>query len=210
MADSTIIEIVEQFKSRDIARRMAAVSRAAEAGTPEAVALLVKALQDPSWSLREHAVASAAAAGEPAKPSLVRLLGSGVWFARASAARVLEVTGDERALVPLALQTGDANASVSQAAGKSLSAVIDRIGPVRSLDALAACPAAERARCSDALRKVRPALAERWEAEGGAAVSEDVAAYDPGKDGTAGHLQNLRKAVRAALKQDTKDDDEEP
>jgi len=210
MADSTIIEIVEQFKSRDIAKRMAAVSRAAGEGSPESVAILVKALQDSSWSLREHAVARTAEAGEAAIPSLVRLLESGVWYARASAARVLETTGDERALVALALQTGDANVSVSQASEKSLAAVIDRIGQERALGALAACPAADQGRCSVALHKVRPALADRWEAEGGSIVSEDAAAYDLGKDAAAGRLQNLRKAVKAALKQDTKDDDEEP
>jgi hypothetical protein len=110
----------------------------------------------------------------------------------------------------LLLQASDANASASQAAGKALAAVIERAGAEGSLAALSACPDAGRGRCAAALRKTQPELAARWEAGGGTMVSEDAAAYAREQDDAASRLQNLRKSVKSALKQDTRDDDEEP
>lgn len=208
MADAPVLEMVEQFKSRDIAKRMTAVSRAAELATPEAVALLVKALQDQSWSLREHAVACAARAGGAAVPSLVRLLAGGVWFARSSAARVLAATGDARAVAALAEQASDGNATVAREAAAALAAVLSRTGREEALARLAGLPAAERERAMPGLTAADPELASR--------LRQEPDRSDPGPagreqaDASAARLQGLRKALKAALRQDARDDDEEP
>ncbi len=201
MPDSSIIEIIEQFKSRDSARRMTAVDRAARDGSPAAVALLVKALQDQSWSLREHAVTAAAGAGRAAVPSLVRLLNCGVWYAREAAARVLERTGDASCLAPLSRQAGDANASAAESSRRALAAVLSRIEPEKALAALASCPRCELGGCLPAIRQIDPPLAERLER---AAAEFSTPAAD-----AADRLQGLRRAIRAALKRDSSEDDEE-
>jgi HEAT repeat protein len=210
MNDGAIIEIVEQFKSRDIAKRTAAVARAAGHGSPEAVALLVKALQDPSPSLRDRAVDAVCQAGPAALAPLLRLLTGGVWFARASAARVLERIGTAAALPRLLQQCSDGNRSVSQAAAQAVTAIVARCGEDESLRQLIPLPAASRRQCAAVLAHLRPELAQQLSALPADAVAEDAAAYQASQQQAGGRLQDLRKAVKAALKQDSRDDDEEP
>ncbi|HTY08058.1 MAG TPA: HEAT repeat domain-containing protein [Candidatus Edwardsbacteria bacterium] len=210
MNDSAIVEIVEQFKSRDITRRMAAVSRAAEHRGPEAIALLVKALQDQSPSLREHAVAAICLAGPAATAPLLRLLGGGVWFARAAAARVLERIGTAEALAPLLRQCGDANRSVAQAAGQAVNAVVARCGQDAALRQLLAMRGEERHQCASAFALLQPELAQQLALVPAEAVAETAAADQASQQRAGECLQDLRKAVRTALKQDVRDEDEEP
>ena len=55
----------------------------------EALSLLVECLSDESWFLRDLAEEALLRMGERGAPVLVPLLDQGLWFTRASAARVL-------------------------------------------------------------------------------------------------------------------------
>ena len=210
MNDGAIIEIVEQFKSRDIAKRMTAVARAAEQRGPEAVALLVKALQDQSPSLRQRAVDAMCQAGPAALAPLLRLLTSGVWFARASAALVLERIGTAESLPQLLRQCDDANRSVAQAAAQAANAIVSRCGQDEALCLLLPLQGAARRQAVDALGRLRPELAQQLALIPAEAVSEEAARYAAKPELAGSRLQDLRKAIKAAQKQDSKDDDEEP
>ena len=89
----------------------------------EALSLLVECLCDESWFLRDLAEEALLRLGERGAPVLVPLLEQGLWFTRASAARVLGRTA-HRPGVPGLLRLGDdANAAVADCARDALVAI---------------------------------------------------------------------------------------
>jgi len=121
MTDHQLTEAVELLKSRDAKKRMTAVDMAAELNTAGSVALLIKAIQDQSWSLREYAIKKTALAGHQAVQPLIRLLRDGVWYTRAAALQALELIGDIVALNAVMGLCKDPNRSVSEAARQAVS-----------------------------------------------------------------------------------------
>jgi HEAT repeat protein len=89
----------------------------------EALSLLVECLCDESWFLRDLAEDALLRLGERGAPVLVPLLDQGLWFTRASAARVLGRSAYRPAVPPLLRLTDDANAAVADAARDALIAV---------------------------------------------------------------------------------------
>ena len=86
----------------------------------EAMTLLVECLCDESWYLRELAENALLRLGDRAGETLAPLLEQGLWFSRASSARVLGRMGYAPA-VPLLLRLlEDSNATVAQAAAAAL------------------------------------------------------------------------------------------
>jgi len=101
MNDPRVTEAVELLKSRDLKKRITALDLAQKLEGREALALLLKALHDQSWTLRDHAIPKIIAKGPQAIVPILRHLTSGVWYTRAALAQVLCSTGDHRAAVPL-------------------------------------------------------------------------------------------------------------
>ncbi len=120
----SLTEAVELFRSKDQAKRRLAVDIASQLGSAGAVALLLKSIQDQSWSLREYSVAKIALAGGKAVDPLCRILRDGVWYARAAAAQALGLIGALSALRHLIPLTSDPNRSVSDAAAKAAEQLI--------------------------------------------------------------------------------------
>jgi HEAT repeat protein len=124
----SLTEAVELFRSKDQAKRRQAVDIAAGLGSAGAVALLIKSIQDQSWSLREYSVGKIALLGDSAVAPLCRILKDGVWYARAAAAQSLGLIGNGSALIHLIPLTTDPNRSVADSAIQAAQSLIGKCG----------------------------------------------------------------------------------
>lgn len=202
MPEGDINQAVELFKSRDPRKRRWAVELAADLGTPEAAALLVKALQDQSWSLREYAIGQSAKLGRPMVAPLCRLLNSGIWFSRAAAVQALRAIGDPAALGPLCQMAGDSNRSVSQSAREAAWDILLGLDADRVL-AIAACLDRDQ-------RKGLAEILKSSDSDLGRSIA-NLEGEGADGDGQADPeaLQRLRAALKAASKQEPRGEDEE-
>lgn len=97
----------------------------------EAMSLLVECLCDESWYLRELAEDALLRMGARAGDTLVPLLDNGLWFSRASAARVLGRLGYGPAVPALLRLCAESNTTVASAAVAALTELGHRGGSVR-------------------------------------------------------------------------------
>lgn len=194
---------MELFKSRDQRKRRWAVDLASELGTPEAAALLVRALQDQSWSLREYAIERSARLGVSMVAPLCRLLNSGIWFSRAAAVQALKAIGDPAALGPLCVVAADPNRSVAQSAKEAAWNVLLAMDADGLLERAAGLDHQQR-RALAALLGERDADLER------AITSLDQRLESEREECDPEAMQKLRAALKAAAKQEARYEDEEP
>lgn len=129
----------------------------------EAMSLLVECLCDESWYLRELAENALLRLGDRAGETLLPLLEQGLWFSRASAARVLGRLGYTPAAAGLLRLFGDSNATVAQAARASLAELGHRAGSVRIAWELHRSAPERRRELLDQLQSVDRPLHERLE-----------------------------------------------
>lgn len=129
----------------------------------EAMSLLVECLCDESWYLRELAESALLRLGDRAGETLLPLLEQGLWYSRASAARVLGRLGYRRAAGGMLRLCLDDNATVVQAAHLSLADLGRRGGAVRIAWELHRAPATVRRARMAALLDADRGLAERLE-----------------------------------------------
>jgi HEAT repeat protein len=113
----------DALNSRGLTGKREYVRGLEQRSDPEALSLLVECLCDESWFLRDLAEEALLRLGERGAPVLVPLLDQGLWFTRASAARVLGRSAHRPAAGPLLRLTEDANALVVDAARDALIAV---------------------------------------------------------------------------------------
>lgn len=203
MPEGDINQAVELFKSRDQRKRRWAIDLASELGSPEAAALLVKALQDQSWSLREYAIERSAKLGRSMVAPLCRLLNSGIWFSRAAAVQALRAIGDPRALGPLCQVAGDGNRSVADSARAAIEALISGLGPERIMEQAGSMISGQKRSLAAIAARTNPGMAAALNAADAPQAKEDDG-IDPEI------LQKLRTALKTAAKQETKCEDEEP
>jgi len=114
---------------------------------PEALSLLVECLCDESWYLRELAEGALQRWGEVAAEALLPIMETGLWYSRASAARVLGRLCHGPAVAGMLRLCGDDNRTVAIAAYESLADLAHRGGSVRI--------AWELARVTAEVRRVR-------------------------------------------------------
>lgn len=127
----------------------------------EALSLLVECLCDESFYLRELAEAALLKIGERCGPALVPLLDQGLWFSRASAARVLGRIGHAPAAGPLVQLTFDKVETVVVEAYASLAVLAAQGGSARIAWELLQLPPERRAERLERLGRLDKALAER-------------------------------------------------
>jgi HEAT repeat protein len=204
MTDHQLTEAVELLKSRDAKKRMTAVDMAAGLNSAGAVALLIKALQDQSWSLREYAIKKTALAGHQAVQPLVRLLRDGVWYTRAAALQALELIGDSAALNAVMGLIKDPNRSVAEAAHKA-ALVLSRNAEKEILYSAAEKMSAEqRGNLVDLISKSHAALAEGLRSHLDNLPRDAAQTIIPGagdEPDAAVRLQGLRRELKAILRQ---------
>ncbi len=202
MSEADINQAVELFKSRDPRKRRWALDMAVELGTLEASALLIKALQDQSWSLREYAVEKAVQMGRRMTAPLCHLLKSGIWFSRAAAVKALDQIGEAAALGPLCLAANDDNRTVSESAQKAVWSLLLKMSAEELLERARAMSPEQREALAGFLGQSDPELGaslRRLDQR----LAEDQERVNPDD------LQRLRAALRAGGKQETEHPNEE-
>lgn len=113
----------DALNSRGLAGKREYVRGLEQRRDEEALSLLVECLCDESWYLRDLAEESLMRIGPRATQVLLPLLDQGLWFTRASAARVLGRFGMREAVPGLLRLTEDANETVAGAARDALLAI---------------------------------------------------------------------------------------
>ncbi|MBI5805005.1 hypothetical protein HZA73_03060 [candidate division TA06 bacterium] len=201
MNDPRVTEAVELLKSRDLKKRMTALDLAQHLEGREALALLLKALHDQSWTLRDHAIPKIIAKGPQAIVPILRHLTSGVWYTRAALAKVLHSTGDHRAAVPLFLLLSDSNKSVAEEAQKALKNIVQRTDPELLWEQADGLSKSQREHYLGYLKKELPNQPQKISRIRDKEPSTFSGTEDGSQTDAGTSLQQLRKAVKAALKQ---------
>jgi HEAT repeat protein len=212
MDEHRLTEAVELLKSRDIKKRMSAVDMAAEIGSAGSVALLIKAIQDQSWSLREYAIKRISMTGKKAVKPLIRLLRDGVWYTRAAAIQALELIGDPMTISQIIPLTKDVNRSVADSAVKAVLGLARRTDGDDLYSSAASMTSQQRNAFLATLMKTDLTLGRKLEAlmagtpSGRSEVSGDgnIEEMD-----IPDRLQGLRRDIKAKIKQGEKAGDED-
>lgn len=110
----------EELRQRDPEAKRAWIERLVRDGTPESIDLLLSALEQESWFLRDSATRALATMGEDVVEPLIEYLASGLWYTRAAAATALGAIGLPIAAEPLTELLRDANRTVRDAARDAL------------------------------------------------------------------------------------------
>lgn len=110
----------EELRQRDPEAKRAWIERLVKDGTPESVDLLLSALEQESWFLRDSATKALAGMGEEVVESLIDYLQSGLWYTRSASATALGAIGLPIAAEPLTALLRDGNRTVRDAARDSL------------------------------------------------------------------------------------------
>lgn len=211
MTDHQLTEAVELLKSRDAKKRMTAVDMAAELNTAGSVALLIKAIQDQSWSLREYAIKKTALAGHQAVQPLIRLLRDGVWYTRAAALQALELIGDIAALNAVLDLCKDPNRSVSQAARKAVSVLAGKTEMGALLAQAEKMNSEQRGNLIGLVSEFNANLAESLKAHMAGLPTYTATGLSSSADepGAAERLQGLRREMKTILRQSDRDGNED-
>lgn len=127
----------------------------------EALSLLVECLCDESWYLRDLAEESLLRLGEKGAPILVPLLEQGLWYTRASAAKVLGRCAYRPAVPAMLRLTDDGNETVAEAARVALVAIGQGGGAVAIARSLHQLQTDERYRRFEAIRAKDRSLGDR-------------------------------------------------
>ncbi|HYJ34359.1 MAG TPA: HEAT repeat domain-containing protein [Candidatus Binatia bacterium] len=145
MAPKDVARLWEELRHRDPEEKIDWIRQLAKDPTPDAVEVLLDALEQESWFLRDQAAHALASLGEIVLGPLVERLDSGLWYTRAAAAAALGRMGAPESAPALAATLRDPNRTVRDAAWDALSALSRSDLAAHSVaDAIAALP--ERAR----------------------------------------------------------------
>ena len=183
----------DALNSRGLAAKREAVRELELSSDPEAIARLCECLRDESWYLRDLAEAALVRLGHRASNALLPLLDQGLWFTRASAARIFGKIGEGDAVPALFELTRDSNHSVGAAALDALLAIGQQRGAIRLAHAMHRMAPDARGGSLDALQARDPALGERlrrflradelMSVEDASALSDDSAAVRANEEG---------------------------
>jgi HEAT repeat protein len=123
MAVKDVTRLWEVLRHRDPEEKLDWIRQLAKDPTPDAVEVLLEALEQESWFLRDQAANALASMGESVLEPLVQRLDSGLWFTRAAAATALGRMGSPDAAPALTHLLRDPNRTVRDAGGDALAAL---------------------------------------------------------------------------------------
>jgi len=113
--------ILKLLKNSDIDKKLKIFNNLDELNENDRIRVLLKILEDGSWSLREKATRELTPFGAKIVPRLIRICERGFWFGRAAACITLGAIGDARAVETLArLLLDDENPTVIREANQAL------------------------------------------------------------------------------------------
>jgi HEAT repeat protein len=145
MAPKDVARLWEELRHRDPEEKIDWIRQLAKDPTPDAVEVLLDALEQESWFLRDQAAHALASLGETVLEPLVERLDSGLWYTRAAAAAALGRMGAAEAAPALTGTLRDPNRTVRDAAWDALAALARTdLGAHSVAESFAALP--ERAR----------------------------------------------------------------
>jgi HEAT repeat protein len=151
----------DALNTRGLAAKRESVRELELRADDEAIRQLVDCLRDESWYLRDLAETALVRLGRRASRALLPLLRQGLWYTRASAARIFGKIGDGDAVSPLFQLIGDANETVGAAALDALLAIGHQRGAVRLAHALHRMPPDTRSARLVEIQRRDSALGER-------------------------------------------------
>jgi HEAT repeat protein len=121
------VSILKLLKTSNISRKLRILDRLGELNDRDRIKILLKVLEDSSWTLRERAAQQLATFGKRVLPRLKKLSVRGYWYTRAAACRALGEIGDVKALPEITtLIMNDVNPTVVQEASQALVAIVRR------------------------------------------------------------------------------------
>jgi HEAT repeat protein len=123
MAPKDVARLWEELRHRDPEEKLDWIRQLAKDPTPDAVGVLLDALEQESWFLRDQAAHALASLGESVLEPLVQRLDSGLWFTRAAAAAALGRMGSADAAPALTQLLRDPNRTVRDAGWDALAAL---------------------------------------------------------------------------------------
>ena len=183
----------DALNTRGLAAKREAVRELELSADDDAIGKLVECLRDESWYLRDLAEAALVRLGRRASRALLPMLNQGLWFTRASAARIFGKIGDGDAVPSLFDLTRDANHTVGASALEALLAIGQQRGSIRLAHALHRMAPDARSARLDEIQARDPALGERlrrflrsdelMSVEDASALSDDSAAVRANEDG---------------------------
>ncbi len=122
---------IDAMNARGLAGKRDYVRSLEQRRDEEAMSLLVECLCDESWYLRDLAEHALLRLGDRGAEALLPILEQGLWFSRASAARVLGRLGYRPSAAGMLRLCADSNATVAQSARGALVDLGHRGGSVR-------------------------------------------------------------------------------
>jgi|SRR5688572_4291934 len=123
MAPKDVARLWEELRHRDPEEKLDWIRQLAKDPTPDAVEVLLDALEQESWFLRDQAAHALASLGEHVLEPLVARLDSGLWYTRAAAAAALGRMGSGDAAPALTRLLRDPNRTVRDAGWDALAAL---------------------------------------------------------------------------------------
>jgi HEAT repeat protein len=113
--------ILELLKTRNIKRKLKILEKLDGVNERESIKILLKILEDTSWTLREKAANRLVQYGNRVVPRLEKLLARGFWYTRASACLTLGEIGNLKTLEPIIhLYLTDENPTVQKEASTAI------------------------------------------------------------------------------------------
>jgi len=115
------VTILKLLETSNIKRKIKILDRLNGVNEKDSIKILLKVLEDTSWSMREKAARKLAEYGNRVVPRLVRLLTRGYWFTRAAACLSLGEIGSMKVANSLVeLVVHDENPTVRKEASSAL------------------------------------------------------------------------------------------
>lgn len=116
--------ILRLLKHADLNKKLKIFSQLEQLNEKDRIRILLKILEDGSWTLREKATRALIPYGPKILPRLIRLCEKGFWYTRAAACITMGHLGDERAVWPMInLLLKDENPTVIREAEQALLAI---------------------------------------------------------------------------------------
>ena len=151
----------DAMNSRGLAAKRESVRELELRADDEAIGRLVECLRDESGYLRDLSETALVRLGRRASPALLPLLRQGLWYTRASVARIFGKIGDGDAVSPLFELTRDGNDTVGAAALDALLAIGHQRGAIRLAHSLHRMPPDARTARIEEIQRRDPVLGER-------------------------------------------------
>jgi len=141
MAPKDVARLWEELRHRDPEEKIDWIRQLAKDPTPDAVEVLLDALEQESWFLRDQAAHALASLGETVLEPLIERLDAGLWYTRAAAASALGRMGSPDAAPALTDTLRDVNRTVRDAVWDALNAIArEDLGAHAVAEAFAALP----------------------------------------------------------------------